>query len=81
VKDISLLMKAKKPVKVVVCGVMDRINKDYLKLVRDSKGSLHLIEEDIYTLSEVKEGESIKIRGINYTLIKGEFIVSGSLSL
>ncbi len=81
VKDISLLLKSKKPVKVVVCGVMDRINKDYLKLVRDSKGSLHLIEEDIYTLSEIKEGEVIKIRGINYTLIKGEFIASGSLSL
>jgi hypothetical protein len=74
VKDISLLARYKKPVKVVLCGVLGGINKDYLKLVRDTKGSLHLIEEDIYNLSELKEGETIKIHGVNYKLIKGEFV-------
>ena len=80
IKDISLLGKYNKPVKVVVCGVFGRINKDYLKLVRDTKGSLHLIEEDIYNLSELKEGESIKIHGRVYKLVKGEFVDIGSLS-
>ena len=78
IKDISLLEKFHKPVKVVICGVLGRINKDYLKLVRETKGSLHLIEEDIYNLSEMKEGETIKIHGEVYKLIKGEFVeVSG----
>lgn len=81
VKDISLLAKYHKPVKVVVCGVFGSINKDYLKLVRDTKGSLHLIEEDIYNLSELKEGESIKIHGTDYKLIKGEFADMTSKSL
>jgi len=80
IKDISLLEKFTKPLKVVVCGVLGKINKDYLKLVRDTKGSLHLIEEDIYNLSELKEGETIKIHGVIYKLIKGEFSEISSLS-
>ena len=74
IKDISLLTSFRKPVKVVVCGVLERINKDYLKLARDTKGSIHLIEEDIYSLSEMKEGETIKINDVIYKLIKGEFV-------
>ena len=74
IKDLSLLATYHKPVKVVVCGVLGRINKDYLKLARDTKGSIHLIEEDIYTLSELKEGETIKIHGLTYKLLEGNFI-------
>ncbi len=81
IKDLSLLGKSHKPIKVVVCGVLDRINKDYLKLVRNTKGSLHLIEEDIYNLAELKEGETIKIHGRVYRLIKGEFVDTGSSSI
>jgi len=74
IKDISLLSRYHKPVKVVVCGVFDRINTDYLKLARDTKGSIHLIEEDIYTLSELKEGETIRIHGVTYKLVGGNFV-------
>jgi hypothetical protein len=81
VKDISLLSKYNKPVKVVVCGVFGSIHKDYLKLVRDTKGSLHLMEEDINNLAELKEGESIIIHGRTYKLIKGEFVDLSSKSI
>jgi hypothetical protein len=81
VKDLSLLTSYHKPVKVVLCGVFDKINKDYLKLARDTKGSIHLIEEDIYTLSELKEGERIKIHGITYQLVKGDFVDATPVSL
>lgn len=74
IKDISLLIKYKKPVKLILCGVLDAINKDYLKLVRETKGSLHLMEEDIYELSKLKNGESIKIHERIYKLIDGEFV-------
>ncbi|GGB15416.1 hypothetical protein [Puia dinghuensis] len=74
IKDISLLSSYHRPVKVILCGVFDRINKDYLKLARDTKGSLHLIEEDIYRLSELKEGETIKIHGLIYRLTDGNFV-------
>jgi hypothetical protein len=74
VKDISLLAGYHKPVKIVLCGVFDKINKDYLTLARETKGSIHLIEEDIYSLSLLKEGETIKIHGGTYKLIKGKFV-------
>jgi hypothetical protein len=78
VKDMALLPRWHKPVKVVVCGVFDKINPDYLKIARDTKGSLHLMEEDIYTLSALKEGETIKIHGVIYKLVDGNFVdVSG----
>jgi carbonic anhydrase len=32
------------------------------------------MEEDIYTLSRLKEGETIKIHGIMYKLIEGRFV-------
>jgi hypothetical protein len=81
VKDISLLKGFGKPVKVVVCGVMGTIHKDYLQLARDTKGSIHLMEEDVYNLSEIKEGGTIRIGGKMYKLIKGEFAPTGSFSL
>jgi len=68
VKDLSLIASYHKPVKVVLCGVYNKINPDYLKLARETKGSLHLIEEDIYSLSQLKEGETIKIHGATYKL-------------
>jgi hypothetical protein len=74
IKDISLLTAYHKPVKVVICGVFDKINKDYLKLARDTKGSIHLIEQDIYSLAELKEGQTIKIHGITYKLVDGNFV-------
>ncbi|OQP56453.1 hypothetical protein [Niastella populi] len=74
VKDISLLAGYHKPVKIVLCGVFDKINKDYLKLARETRGSIHLIEEDIYSISLLKEGETIKIHGVTYKLIEGNFV-------
>jgi hypothetical protein len=81
VKDISLLEASGKPIKVVLCGVLGTINKDYLNLVRKTKGSLHLIEEDIYNLSEVQEGGTIVIHGKKYKLVKGEFVNEERFSL
>ncbi|MGC4103025.1 hypothetical protein [Ferruginibacter sp.] len=73
VKDISLLSAIKKPIKVVLCGVYGRINVDYLNIARKTKGSIHLIEKDIYDLAKMKEGEVIEIKGRTYKIVDGEF--------
>jgi hypothetical protein len=73
VKDISLLASIKKPVKVVLCGVYDKIHPDYLNIARKTGGSLHLIEQDIYELSKMKEGEVIEIKGTKYRIVDGLF--------
>jgi hypothetical protein len=73
VKDISLLSLVKKPVKIVLCGVYDHVNADYLNIARKTGGSLHLMEQDIYQLSKMKEGEIIEIKGTKYQVVDGEF--------
>ena len=73
VKDISLLSSITKPIKIVLCGVYSSINTDYLNIARKTKGSLHLIERDIYELTKMKEGDIIEINGKKYKIIDGEF--------
>lgn len=73
VKDITLLDKVTRPVKIVLCGVYGPIHPDYLNIARKTKGSLHLIEQDIYELSKMKEGDTIEIKGIEYRLTDGVF--------
>lgn len=73
VKDMALLSAIAKPIKIVLCGVYGPVNTDYLNIARKTKGSLHLIERDIYELSKMKEGDTIEIEGRKYKIIGGEF--------
>ncbi|WP_317897541.1 hypothetical protein [Aurantibacillus circumpalustris] len=75
VKDIALLKELKIPVRVIVCGSNNRVASDYLEIAYKTKGSVHTIEEDIETVSAMKEGSEIKIGGRKYKLRKGEFIL------
>ena len=73
IRDKELIGQLKKPVMVILCGVRNNdINLDYLNLAFKSKGSLHLMEEDITNLSKMKEGEVLTIGKKNFKLIKGE---------
>ena len=59
---------------VILCGVRNNdINIDYLNLALKTKGSIHLIEQDIKNLSDLKEGEVLTIGKKNYKLLHGEF--------
>ncbi|MFT3682473.1 MAG: hypothetical protein QM791_19615 [Ferruginibacter sp.] len=74
IKDISLISKLTKPVRVILCGTSEYlINTDYLNLAYKTKGSLHLIEKDIYTLSQVHEGAIIVIGKKSFRLKNGGF--------
>ncbi|OJJ20875.1 hypothetical protein BKI52_09850 [marine bacterium AO1-C] len=72
-RDIKLMKKIKKPVRVVLCGVQNAVNVEYLNLAYRTKGSVHTIEEDIYNLIKIKEGGTIMINGHKYRLKKGQF--------
>jgi len=74
VRDMVLLEKIKTPVKVILCGVYDlRYNCDYLNIAKQTKGSLHTMENDYINLHSIKEGEVLEMNGFNYKLIKGKF--------
>lgn len=73
VKDKILISKLSKPVRVILCGVYERLNTDYLDLARLSKGSLHLKETDIVNIGLMKEGEVLTFGNYSYKIINGSF--------
>ncbi len=75
-RDVALIEKLEKPVRIIICGVSRVINTEYLNLALKTKGSIHTIEEDIDDmLLEIKEGEIINLGGNEYMLKDGRFIL------
>jgi hypothetical protein len=75
-RDLELLKMVKVPIHLILCGAQKQINPAYLKMLRDNKGSLHTIDQDLYDFSKLNEGQSIKIDGQTYRLSGGNFIKS-----
>jgi hypothetical protein len=73
-RDLSLLSGVNKPIKIIMCGTHGGINTAYLDIARQTKGSLHTIEEDILDLMSLNEGEEIMINNKSYKIVKGKFI-------
>ncbi len=75
VKDIELLYKIKKPIKIILCGANSGyINTDYLEIAYQTKGSIHTIEEDIVNIGNTIDGAKIKIGSNHYILSQGKFL-------
>ncbi|MDX1940102.1 MAG: hypothetical protein SFU99_06090 [Saprospiraceae bacterium] len=72
-RDIELLQKVNKPVRIILCGTDEGINVDYLNLARQTSGSVHTIEEDIYNLLEMSEGQEVKIGKEIFIIKNGKF--------
>jgi len=76
VRDMSLLPKINKPIRIVLCGVScgTPIHPHYLEIARKTGGSIHTIEQDIETLSMLKEGQTMDINGVMYKIKKGKLV-------
>lgn len=72
-RDMELIAKIARPVKVILCGTGGGINTKYLDFVRKNKGSLHIIEKDILDLMKLNEGKSIEINGFEYQVKNDKF--------
>lgn len=82
VKDLSLIDQVKKPVKVILCGVQNnQINLDYLNLAYKTKGSLHLMEEDLTRLAFLHEGEKFSIGKRNFEVKNGSIVDASATEL
>jgi len=78
IKDKVLWQYLTKPVRVVVCGATEfNVNIDYLNLARKTKGSVHLMESDMYNLSALKEGEILKVGKNSFIIKNGMFVEMG----
>jgi len=75
-RDFELIHKIKKPVRVIVCGSFLGINTEYLELAKNSGGSIHTLEEDLFNLKELNEGETIKIGLQKFVISRGKFVLT-----
>jgi hypothetical protein len=73
-RDLALLYKIKVPIRLILCGAQFGINTDYLEMIRINGGSIHTMEDDLYTLSKLNNGEKIIIDGIEYEMKYGKFL-------
>ena len=81
-KLLHFLEEQKIPVKIVVCGVVDRINLNYLKIAHKTGGSVHTMEEDLYNISKIGEGQTFKIGKMRFKMSRGTFIqLNGSVNI
>lgn len=74
VSDMALLKQVGKPVHIILCGVHDVMNTDYLNIAKSTGGSVHTAEEDILQLVHFKEGQIITLLGRNYVIKNGNFV-------
>jgi len=75
-RDYRLRFQITKPVRVILCGTKNGINPQYLNLARQTKGSIHTMEEDLEHLYEIQEGETFMLGGQKYIVKQGRIIKS-----
>ena len=73
-RDIELLEQVKYPVRVILCGVEDKINEDFLEVAYRTGGSIHTIEEDLMNLSSAVNGSEVTINNNVYKILDGRFV-------
>jgi hypothetical protein len=76
VKDISMLKELKVPIRIIICGIKrgQAIRHDYLQIASATGGSVHTIEEDLWNVSDIKEGERVKIMDVEYQRTHGRIV-------
>jgi hypothetical protein len=73
-RDLSMCDELTQPVHVILCCARGGVNPDYLFLARVTGGSVHLRDEDITNLPQMKEGETVKI-GIQTFLLHDDHFI------
>lgn len=73
-KLLEYLKKEQIPVKVVICGVTDRLNTAYLDIAYATGGSVHTMEEDLFEIAKIGEGKTFKLAGMKFKMTGGKFI-------
>ena len=78
VRDIELLTQLEVPVRVLLAGARNGANEQYLEIAYRTGGSVHTLEQDLYDLARLADGEMITIGSYKYRVNRGKFIrVSG----
>ena len=73
-KLVEFLKQQKVPLKIVVCGVTDRMNTLYLDLAYATGGSVHTMEEDLTNIAQLGNGKTFKLNGMTFMMSAGKFV-------
>jgi hypothetical protein len=73
-RDLALYKKVTVPIHIILCGTSGGVNIEYLNLAFKTKGSIHLIEQDIKIPTEPGEGYRLKIGRDGFLLMDGRFV-------
>ncbi|CAF4866915.1 unnamed protein product [Rotaria sp. Silwood1] len=75
-RDLILLERVTKPVKVIVCKLSSNslVNPKLLDIAYKTGGSLHTLDSDVETLGSVKVGDTIKVGRGTYRLEASGFV-------
>ncbi|CAF1364063.1 unnamed protein product [Rotaria sordida] len=75
-RDMSLLNKVTKPIKVIVCKLAagTLVNEKLLDVAYKTGGSLHTLDSDIETLGSLKVNDTIKVGAGTYRLNASGFV-------
>ena len=71
---LDFLKKEKVPVRIIVCGVTDRLNTKYLDIAYATGGSVHTMEEDLEMIAKFGDGKSFKLNGMKFKMVNGSFV-------
>ena len=74
VSDMVMLSQINRPVHIILCGVHETINPDYLTIAYATGGSVHIMNEDV-NLSSIPGGEKIIVAGHEYKMVGGKFLL------
>ena len=74
VRDLELIKNINHPIRIIICGSSGKINSEYLNLARRTNGSIHLMEQDLYELIKLNEGETLELNGTSYKIEKNKFV-------
>jgi antitoxin component YwqK of YwqJK toxin-antitoxin module len=73
VRDMSLLRRIRKPVRIIMCGTNKGINDQYLKIAYQTKGSIHTSSHDI-DMKKLKEGDEFVVEKDIFRFSGGQFV-------
>ncbi|MFN5911287.1 MAG: vWA domain-containing protein [Bacteroidota bacterium] len=71
---VEFLKQQKIPVRIVICGVTDRLNTAYLDLAYATGGSIHTMEDDLTEIAKIGEGKTFKLSGLRFKMSGGRFV-------
>ena len=71
---LEYLKKMNVPVRVIVCGVTDRMNTLYLDIAYATGGSVHTMEEDLTEVARLGDGKTFKLAGMRFKMTNGKFV-------